>query len=252
MNSMFLTIIHLLLIIKVVVGFNVDACSRQDSLIAEMYIKKYILPMVNRYQYQLPKNCPLNLVSSRYFDQNKHKKQYNTHYRCGYCGKKFRNEFYLERHFDNKHGNALLENSICIANIKDIFSGVISKDIGNRTISICDIPNWERKYFVCQKTVSTCFPPDSSKLSSLLYNYMTSYLCHPLNCNAINEDYQPEFLPYDDEKNVFMVITVIIIIVLLLLILVLIIYKIQMEWSNSNNSFKPSFIQLLFKKLKRE
>ena len=52
----------------------------------------------------LPEECVLNPRFDAYLDQEVHKVEESRYeWRCEYCHKTFKNEFYMDRHMDNKH-----------------------------------------------------------------------------------------------------------------------------------------------------
>ncbi|CAN0097418.1 unnamed protein product, partial [Discosporangium mesarthrocarpum] len=90
---------------------DVDAssfCSRADSRRARDVITKDIFPLLKGDPEEaLPPDCPLRPSLDMFLDQERHKislaRGRHDVYQCGYCSKRFRMEYYMDKHMDNKH-----------------------------------------------------------------------------------------------------------------------------------------------------
>lgn len=67
---------------------------------------------MERENYQLSSKCKLHPENDIFTDQEEHKIYIDRHeWRCGYCKKSFREEKFLDQHFDSRHYNFL--NLVC-------------------------------------------------------------------------------------------------------------------------------------------
>ncbi|XP_043806791.1 uncharacterized protein LOC110601019 isoform X2 [Manihot esculenta] len=83
-------------------------CSRERSRAAWKIIEEYLMPFVEKEQYQIPIRCRLHPANDLYRDQEEHKLQEDINeWRCGYCKKEFYDEKYLDKHLDNRHFDLL-------------------------------------------------------------------------------------------------------------------------------------------------
>ncbi|RVW62075.1 hypothetical protein CK203_058937 [Vitis vinifera] len=79
-------------------------CSRERSRAAWKIIEEYLMPFVEREQYQISSSCKLHPDNHLFSDQEQHKIHVDINeWRCGYCKKSFRAEKFLDQHFDNRH-----------------------------------------------------------------------------------------------------------------------------------------------------
>ncbi|BBH00489.1 C2H2-like zinc finger protein [Prunus dulcis] len=83
-------------------------CSRERSRAAWKIIQEYLMPFVEKERYQIPRTCKLHPSNDLYRDQEEHKSlvEFND-WQCGYCKKRFYDEKFLDKHFDNRHYNLL-------------------------------------------------------------------------------------------------------------------------------------------------
>ena len=73
---------------------------------------QYLMPFVEWEEYQLSSKCKLHPQNDLFRDEEEHKIHVDVNeWRCGYCKKIFRDEKFLDQHFDNRHYNLL--NVVC-------------------------------------------------------------------------------------------------------------------------------------------
>lgn len=73
---------------------------------------QYLMPFVEKEQYQISTKCRLHSDNDLYRDQEQHKLHIDINeWQCEYCKKNFYEEKYLDLHFDNRHSNLL--NQVC-------------------------------------------------------------------------------------------------------------------------------------------
>ena len=70
------------------------------------------IPILEKYQVKIPVECPFHPVRDIFGPQQAAKHQFrSSQWSCGFCGKSFYEERYLELHFDNIHKNQI--NVVC-------------------------------------------------------------------------------------------------------------------------------------------
>lgn len=94
---------------------------------------------------KLPLECPFHPQRDIFGPQHAAKYQHRpTQWTCGFCGKSFYEEKYLDMHFDNRHRNKInkAEDAICLADYCDIMrcQVLISQDANLGTDS-ANFPN---------------------------------------------------------------------------------------------------------------
>lgn len=84
-------------------------CSRDSSRKVRRFLNEHVFPHLESSPYALPDTCPLNPAHDFYLEQESNKlKDEKGEWRCRYCQKRFRTEFYLDRHLHLKHHDKLL------------------------------------------------------------------------------------------------------------------------------------------------
>lgn len=69
---------------------------------------QYLMPLVEKEKYQVSRSCRLHPDNDIYRDQEHHKIHVDINdWQCGYCRKRFYEEKYLDKHFDDRHYNLL-------------------------------------------------------------------------------------------------------------------------------------------------
>ncbi|XWS68539.1 hypothetical protein CRYUN_Cryun04dG0098900 [Craigia yunnanensis] len=70
------------------------------------------MPFMEEEGYQISTKCRFHPDNDIFKDQEEHKIYLDVNeWRCGYCKKSFRDENFLDQHFDNRHYNLL--NVVC-------------------------------------------------------------------------------------------------------------------------------------------
>jgi hypothetical protein len=89
-------------------------CSRDQSRLMRK-VRQELLRQVSTSsglrkisEEMLPASCPLHPAHDLYADQEEHKRESSVReWKCGYCGKIFRFEYYLDRHMTCMHADKL-------------------------------------------------------------------------------------------------------------------------------------------------
>mmetsp|Transcript_3602 Transcript_3602/g.9728 ORF Transcript_3602/g.9728 Transcript_3602/m.9728 type:complete len:299 (+) Transcript_3602:84-980(+) len=92
-------------------------CSREDSRHARNVLQQYLFKHLGDSASHLPRDCPLHPALDMFKDQELHKSKKNKdQHKCGYCGKVFKAEPYLDKHMQKKHVDRIPEGATsCLA-----------------------------------------------------------------------------------------------------------------------------------------
>lgn len=106
-------------------------CSREISRKVNRYLSKEIFPHLTTHAEKLPLSCQLNPTLNIYRDHENHKVEVSRgDWRCVYCNKHFKSEFYMDRHMENKHFDKIAnESSVCLADLCPIFGCHLSNQV---------------------------------------------------------------------------------------------------------------------------
>ncbi|XP_055709611.1 uncharacterized protein LOC129805601 isoform X2 [Phlebotomus papatasi] len=126
-------------------------CSRESARVVRKIVQSKWLPILDKYQVILPLECPFHPMRDIFGPQNSAKKQNRpSQWTCGFCGKSFYEEKFLDLHFDNRHKNNInmAEDAVCLADYCDIMrcEVLLSHDstlsFGDAAIISTDIEVW--------------------------------------------------------------------------------------------------------------
>ncbi|GIY97664.1 c2H2-type domain-containing protein [Caerostris extrusa] len=84
------------------------------------YVEK-VLPILHRYRLSLPLSCPFHSERDLLWWPDIQIDFQDGQWVCPFCGKVFTTEEYVMKHYDRKHLNNQVEDSVCFANFCDIF-----------------------------------------------------------------------------------------------------------------------------------
>lgn len=87
--------------------------SQQQYCDLMIFLVQCLMPFVEKERYQISTSCRLHPNNDLYRDQEEHKLHVDINeWQCGFCNKRFYEEKYLDKHFDNRHYNLL--NMVCV------------------------------------------------------------------------------------------------------------------------------------------
>ncbi|KAK7573877.1 hypothetical protein V9T40_011068 [Parthenolecanium corni] len=98
-------------------------CPRDSAAVVRRLIQNKWIPVLEKYQVKLPLECPFHPMRDIFYPQEAAKRQFRpSQWTCGFCGKSFYLEKYLDLHFDNRHRNKInmAEDAVCLADYCDI------------------------------------------------------------------------------------------------------------------------------------
>ncbi|XP_019463704.1 PREDICTED: uncharacterized protein LOC109362398 isoform X1 [Lupinus angustifolius] len=160
-------------------------CSRERSRIARKVIEEYLTPFVERENYQLSKKCKLHPEKDIFRDQEEHKVYIDIHeWRCGYCKKSFREENFLDQHFDNRHYNLLnVSDGKCLADL----CGALHCDAvmtSKSSRSKCNPAAAAKNRHLCESLADGCFPISEGPSASRLHELFLHQFCNAHTCSG--------------------------------------------------------------------
>ncbi|RZF34739.1 hypothetical protein LSTR_LSTR007791 [Laodelphax striatellus] len=99
------------------------SCPRDSATVVRRLIQKKWIPVLEKYQVQIPLDCPFHPIRDIFRPQQTAKLQHRpSQWTCGFCGKSFYGENFLDLHFDNRHKSKInmAEDAVCLADYCDI------------------------------------------------------------------------------------------------------------------------------------
>ncbi|XP_043466960.1 uncharacterized protein LOC122501505 [Leptopilina heterotoma] len=146
------------------------SCPRDRASVVRRIVQKRWIPILKKYQVELPLECPFHESRDIFYPQQAAKHQHrSSQWTCGLCGKSFYTENHLDAHFDNRHKSNIntAEDAVCLADYCDIMRCDVlgnhdfDSSLVDGTITLnTDIQVWRE---TTEKRVST--PCDSRELS---------------------------------------------------------------------------------------
>ncbi|XP_024947368.1 uncharacterized protein LOC107274337 isoform X2 [Cephus cinctus] len=99
------------------------SCHRDRASVVRRIVQKKWIPILRKYQVELPLECPFHKSRDVFYPQQAAKHQHRpSQWTCGLCGKSFYAEKHLDAHFDNRHKSNVntAEDAVCLADYCDI------------------------------------------------------------------------------------------------------------------------------------
>ncbi|CAL5198152.1 unnamed protein product [Lathyrus oleraceus] len=160
-------------------------CSRDRSRAAWKVIDQYLTPFVEKENYQLSKKCRLLPENDMFRDQEEHKIYLDRNeWRCGYCKKSFREEKFIDQHFDKRHYNLLdLTHGKCLADL----CGALHCDAAMNSKSSrskCNPEAAARNRHLCESLADSCFPISEGPSASRLHELFLHQFCEAHSCSG--------------------------------------------------------------------
>ncbi|ETW08461.1 hypothetical protein, variant 1 [Aphanomyces invadans] len=144
-------------------------------------------------RFHVPDQCPLVAEHIQYLDHEHQKERTSSgRYRCGLCKKQFRNEEYIDLHFDRRH-SPTRSDGLCMADFCDILN--CPSYTAQVRHAKCTHTYARRLKQKCLALFQACFPYvepsyDTTTLrrgepeSNRLYESMVTSICDTISCEA--------------------------------------------------------------------
>lgn len=104
-------------------GYVTIQCSRENSRVVRRTVQSKLAPIFQKYNVELPLDCPFHPARDLFAPQENAKVRHRpTQWTCGFCGKSFYEEKFIDTHFDSRHRGKVnvAEDAICLADYCDI------------------------------------------------------------------------------------------------------------------------------------
>ncbi|KAJ4756410.1 C2H2-like zinc finger protein [Rhynchospora pubera] len=160
-------------------------CSRERSRAAWKVVEEYLMPFVEKQQFQLSKKCRLNPQNDMFREQEEHKIHVDVNdWKCGFCKKSFRAEKYLDKHFDNRHSNLINDSQgRCLADL----CGALHCDQvieSKKPKGKCNPAAASRNRHLCESLADGCFPVSEGPKASRLHEFFLRQFCDAHTCSG--------------------------------------------------------------------
>ncbi|GLV41585.1 uncharacterized protein CBL_06814 [Carabus blaptoides fortunei] len=99
------------------------SCPRDNARIVRKIIQSKWMPVLEKYKVNIPLECPFHPQRDIFGPQQSAKHQHRpSQWTCGFCGKSFFEERFLDMHFDNRHKSNvnMVEDAVCLSDYCDI------------------------------------------------------------------------------------------------------------------------------------
>ena len=180
-------------------------CSRSHSKTARNLLsEKGFFEFIEGYD--LPEKCPLRPENEVFGVQEEHKYHDPFHkWGCGFCGKFFTTEHFLDSHFDRKHDSERKSGAkvACLADYCDILRCDILNEVVVASyweLALCVESKFENLRQKCQKIVQDCLDTNwDEKNVEIFLNTTHNMLCSDLRCEKyyfVNKDTISDYLFY--------------------------------------------------------
>ena len=178
----------LLLLLLTLLLRKTEPCSRSYSKAArDILTEKGVFKFLDKYQ--VSEICPLKPTNDLFGLQEENK--FNdgmSRWSCGFCGKIFNTELFLDSHMDRKHDKERKSGAIvsCLADLCgmlrcDIVNGWVESTYWER--ALCDESKFHTLKEKCHKTIKTCLDPSLDERNAEIFtNASSALLCGDLNC----------------------------------------------------------------------
>ncbi|KAK3792166.1 hypothetical protein RRG08_055428 [Elysia crispata] len=184
-------------------------CPRDKSRVVAKVVREKMFPVFNELGLQLTPSCLFSPERNIYAVQEDHKvEESSSRWTCNFCGKSFISEFFLDRHFENRHPESLQTGDVvCLADVCDVFrcdiiSGAAQPDYWD--IALCLESDMQELLSQCQTLVEECIPPGLSKNETeALKGHMESSVCSFLTCSKYWDR------PFEEDSNPHMALYVV-------------------------------------------
>lgn len=169
-------------------------CSRPISRQVRKQIEQNILrPAQKAGMMSWPTGCPLDPTAdlwSKHEKQKQRKRGSGTQWTCGFCGKVFKSEHYLDLHMERRHMNETPRGGVCLADYCDMFDVCESDSTRPRKRTNrepeCDNATMLEAQHRCAQALMRCLPLDSEVPRMLHAQYSKQY-CRVLDCRIREE-----------------------------------------------------------------
>jgi len=151
-----------------------------------------------------PRGCPLDPARDLWGGHEKQKNRkrgQSGHWTCGYCGKVFKSEHYLDLHMERKHMSETPVSGVCLADYCEAFESCHGDKSKRKRHAAkeddCDNTTMEKHRHDCEQAMSRCFALDKDASRKLHAQFSREY-CRTLDCRIRahrRSEVQSEYMP---------------------------------------------------------
>lgn len=165
-------------------------CPRAISRSVRKQLEKEVLkPAGKAGADNWPKGCPLDPARDlwgAHEKQKSRKRGSGSMWTCGFCGKVFKSEHYLDLHMERKHMNETPTSGVCLADYCEAFDACQSDAKYRRRRekeeeTACDNETMANSRRNCEQAMSRCFPLERDEPRKL-HAQLTRQFCRVLDC----------------------------------------------------------------------
>lgn len=168
-------------------------CNRVISRFVRKQLEKEVLKVATKAGVdRWPADCPWDPAVDLWSNHERQKTRRHSgspsgSWTCGYCGKMFKNEHYLDLHLERHHLDKAPKDGVCLAEYCDIFD-VCERPKVNRKAPPCIDADMAKARRLCDDAVAKCFPlTDATPAVKRLYAELTRHWCHSMDCGIQEE-----------------------------------------------------------------
>ncbi|KAH3888417.1 hypothetical protein DPMN_012452 [Dreissena polymorpha] len=179
-------------------------CERSKCRTVRDVIQKELLPHYRSLGVPVPNKCPFLKERDRYLANEEHKeRESSSKWVCGYCGKAFIGEVYLDNHFNKRHPETVYQgdNSVCLADQCEVFRCDVLTGVAKPTfwdVSLCMEEDMQDLTDDCLELMDLCIPETLQwNASRALKGLLAKSVCSFLTCKKYFE--APENIKSEDD-----------------------------------------------------
>lgn len=177
---------------------DIGGCDAEKSRRVRKVIQDALLPLTGKVGF--PSDCPLQEKRDLWktYEQHKNKKR-RSRWSCGYCGKTFRTESYLDLHMVHRHVNeANPDADVCLADWYDVlhvesYEKIMSYDHRYRsspeTYKICKRKESNERKEACKKLATLCYPNQGPPQANKMQQAFLEDVCMHHSCSSAGTPY---------------------------------------------------------------
>ncbi|KAL4224978.1 hypothetical protein ACF0H5_015673 [Mactra antiquata] len=189
MNLLF--VFHCFVFLSSVWTVASDSCDRGKCRTVRNVIYQDLIPHYRAVGAKIPYSCPFFKDKDRYVVQEEHKeREHSTRWTCGYCGKSFIGEIYLDGHLSRRHKESIYvePDSVCLSDYCEIFRCDILSGVAKPTfwdVALCMEEDMIDLTQDCSELMSKCIPENLSwNASKTLTASLSKSVCSYLTCKS--------------------------------------------------------------------
>ncbi|XP_060601338.1 uncharacterized protein LOC132754696 isoform X2 [Ruditapes philippinarum] len=200
--------LHLVYLIPFIYVVDCESCERDKCRTVRNVIYQELIPHYREVGAKVPYKCPFFKDRDKYIAQEEHKERESaSRWSCGYCGKAFIGEIYLDSHFTNRHSGSIYNepDSVCLSDFCEIFRCDVLMGVAKPTfwdVALCMEDDMADLSQDCMDLMKSCVPEHLNwNASKTLTGALSESVCSYLTCkkyfdvSSIQEQ-EPVAMPY--------------------------------------------------------